>query len=111
MGDGRNPDAGGAVRGFLSGISRFPHQSRPSLGKTPQNAVQTLAERVSTHPDPSPAPEEPATRLQGIQVDPRGTRTQLGRNRPAKTDVSTPRYDFDFPLRPAQPHIFNGRFQ
>lgn len=95
------------MRAFLSQISRLPAQSPRFVGETPQEGAQALAARV---PEDS-APRTPRNGLQGIQVDPRSTRTQLGHNGPAHSDVSTERYDFDFPRWDDNPRPFNGRFQ
>lgn len=95
------------MRAFLSQISRLPAQSPRFVGETPQEGAQALAARV---PEDS-APRTPRNGLQGIQEPPRSTRTQLGRNAFAHSDVSTERYDFDFPIWNDDPRPFNGRFQ
>ena len=99
------------MRGFLSGVSRVSYPVAPITKGKPAEGRTSARRAGSEHPKAPQGPEVPAIGLQGIQVDPRSTRTQLGHNGPAHSDVSTERYDFDFPRWDDNPRPFNGRFQ
>lgn len=99
------------MRGFLSGVSRVSYPVAPITKGKPAEGRTSARRAGSEHPEPPRNPEVPAIGLQGIQVDPRSTRTQHGHNGSAQSDVSTERYDFDFPIWNDDPRPFNGRFQ